>query len=257
MKTGVKVALGCLIAAVGAVVIGVVGVMMAGYWVKQKVTTKLEAIQGDQKQIDTYLQRAKANAFTPAPDGVITEAQLLKFLDVRKRIFAVYQKYGKEFEQLDKDHPKADAQASFQIFKSMMGAFNEVRLTNAQALAEVGMNPAEYAFLVGAVYRTYYAHEIAKSTGGKSASQVLEEAAKAVESASPSPEAGESLEARQAREEAQRQFRDGLRQVQEGAKALDVPPANLALFKKYEIEIKKYVMPGLELIDAIGAGLTQ
>ena len=37
-------------------------------------------------------------------------------------------------------------------------------------------------------------------------------------------------------------------QARENAKQLDVPPANIALFQKYEADIKKYAMSGLEWI---------
>ena len=36
--------------------------------------------------------------------------------------------------------------------------------------------------------------------------------------------------------------------TREGARGMDVPPQNVALFKKYEAEIKKYAMAGLEWI---------
>ena len=37
-------------------------------------------------------------------------------------------------------------------------------------------------------------------------------------------------------------------EVREAAQELDVPPANIALFKKYEADLKKYAMGGLEWI---------
>jgi hypothetical protein len=46
------------------------------------------------------------------------------------------------------------------------------------------------------------------------------------------------------------QLKGQVQQMQEQARAADVPQANLDLFKKYEVEIKKYVMPGLEVADA-------
>ncbi len=36
--------------------------------------------------------------------------------------------------------------------------------------------------------------------------------------------------------------------LDEAAKAIDVPRANVELFRKYESDIKKYAMNGLELI---------
>jgi hypothetical protein len=162
MNTGAKIAIGCGLAVVGLGVVGVVGMVATGYWVKQKVGGTLEKIQSDQKQIDTYLQQAKAHSFTAPSDGVITEAQLQKFLGVRKRVYPVYERYGKELEAMGKDKSKAPG---IQGFGTVMSAINELRLAQAKALAEEGVSPAEYGYLVGAVYTTYYAAAFQKSTG--------------------------------------------------------------------------------------------
>jgi hypothetical protein len=37
-------------------------------------------------------------------------------------------------------------------------------------------------------------------------------------------------------------------QAREAARQMDVPPENIELFRRYEAEIKKYAMSGLELI---------
>ena len=77
----------------------------------------------------------------------------------------------------------------------------------------------------------------------KAMAEQAEQAATAAE-ANPalSPEIKQQLRdaAKRAREEADRGV--------EMTKALDVPPANLALFKKHREEILKYTMGGLELI---------
>ena len=45
-----------------------------------------------------------------------------------------------------------------------------------------------------------------------------------------------------------REARKQSSEVRENARAMDVPPANIALFRKYETDIKKYAMGGLEWI---------
>ena len=49
-------------------------------------------------------------------------------------------------------------------------------------------------------------------------------------------------------EEGQQQLGRAGEEAREGAATMDVPPANVALFKKYEADIKKYAMGGLEWI---------
>ena len=84
-----------------------------------------------------------------------------------------------------------------------LGVLGEVRMAQAQALADVGMSEDEYRFMVQQVYKTLWASEVAK--------------------ASPAPEGA-------------------------SAPTLDVPPANITLFRKYETEVKQYAMGGLEWV---------
>ena len=247
MNTWGKIAIGCGVAVVGIGVVAVVGVVGGGYWLKQKVGGRIEEFQAGQKQIDTYLRQARANPFTAPTNGVITEPELLKFLAVRKKVFPVYEKYGKELEREGKEKS-----GGLQGFSTMMGAINELRLAQAKAMAEESVNPSEYAYLIGAVYKTYYAAAIAKGNGGKSPSEVAAEASKQLDQGMPSAAPGSELA--QQIEAAKRRFEEDAQKAQEAAKSMDVPPENLALFKKYDAEIQKYVMPGLEVVDAAFAG---
>ena len=128
------------------------------------------------------------------------------------------------------------------------------------------MSDDEYRFLVEQVYKTMWAAEVARQSGGKSVSeaagQAYDQAAKAMAEAAEqarraTAEADRSGNdaAEDAAEEAQEEVAKGaeeLRQeaaeARERAKDMDVPPANIALFQKYEAQIKQYAMSGLEWI---------
>jgi hypothetical protein len=144
LGTGTKVAIGCgLAAVVGGVVLAAV-VFGGLWWAKGKA----EQFTGHEAKIEELKKKANAVPFTEPADGVIREDRLVKFLDIRRRVFDV--------------------------------------------------------FMVQQVYKTLWASEVAK--------------------ASPGPEGGAS------------------------APTLDVPPANLALFREHETEIKQYAMGGLEWV---------
>jgi hypothetical protein len=192
LGTGAKVAIGCGI----AVVVG--GVMLAAvvfgglWWAKGKA----EQFTGREAKIEELKQRANAVPFTEPADGTVREDRLVKFLDIRRRVFDVYAKHKDELEAMNKKE-KAD----FSDVTRGLGVLAEVRLALAQAQADVGMGDDEYRFLIQQVYKTLWASEAAK--------------------ASPVP----------------------------GAPAApEVPPANIALFRKYETEIKQYAMGGLEWV---------
>jgi hypothetical protein len=267
VSTGAKVAIGCgIVVLVG--IVGVAAVFIGGaYWVKGKV----DAVTAEQSRIDDLKKKANTNTFTRPADSVIAEDRLVKFLDVRKRVFVVYQKHEPALTALQNKK-----QAELSDVTSGFTMINDIRLAQAQAQAEIGMSDDEYSFLVEQVYKSMWASEVAKSTGGKSVSQaageMFEKAASEMERASKDAEAARR-QARAAKDSASTEAAedaadsaaeaagetseqldksaDDLRKeadkVRENARAMDVPPANIALFQKYEADIKKYAMSGLEL----------
>ena len=179
MGTGGKIAIGCGIAVLVAGIVAVVALGGAVYWAKGKA----EELTGEQNRIEELHRKANANRFAPPADGAISEDRLQKFLDVRKRVYAVYEKHKEELDEMGKKK-----QGDFGDVRKGFALINELRLAQAQALADLGMSEDEYRFLVEQIY---------KSMG-----------------------AGDST----------------------------APSANVALFRKYEPDIKKYAMGGLEWI---------
>ena len=241
MGTGAKIAIGCLVAVAAAGIIGVAVVVGGAYWFKGKA----QQIAGEQKQIEEFQSKADANSFTRPADGRIREAQLQKFLEVRKAVFATYQKHEKELEA--RKHKQG---ADFGDVRTLFNVINEIRLAQARTQAAQGMSSEEYRFLVEQVYKSAWASEVARSTGGKSvseaASDASDEAAREMERQA--EHAGMPEEARKAMRKAAEKLREGSEDIDEQTRSLDVPPENIELFRKYESEIKRYAMTGLEAI---------
>jgi hypothetical protein len=239
------------------VIVVVAGIGGAAWWVKGKA----EAVAGDQDRIERLQEQANRNEFRRPSDGVIEEARLQKFLDVRRRVYDVYKKYEKQLDARGKKE-----QADFGDVTTAFGMINEIRLAQAQAQADLGMSDDEYRYLVEQVYKTMWAAEVAKQTGGKSVSQAAGEMydqaaqamAKAAEQARQAREQADRTDdeaAEDAAEESQEEVAEGAEELRrqaaearERAQEMDVPPANIALFRKYEPQIKQYAMTGLEWI---------
>ena len=195
MGTGAKVAIGCGIAAVvGGVILATI--VFGGLWWAK---TKAEEFTGHEAKIEELKKKANAVPFTEPEDGVVREDRLVKFLEIRRRVYDVYARHKDALEAMNQKK-----QADFSDVTRGLGVLGEVRMAQAQALADVGMSDDEYRFLLQQVYKTLWASEIAK--------------------ASPGPEGSAS------------------------APTVDVPPANLALFRKHEAAIKQYAMGGLEWV---------
>jgi hypothetical protein len=185
LGTGTKVVIGCGIAVVAGGVLLAVAVFGGLWWAKGKA----EQFTAHETKIEELKKKANAVPFTEPADGAIREDRLVKFLDIRRRVFDVYAKHKDALEAMNKKK-----QADVSDVARGLGVLSDVRMAQAQALADVGMSEEEYRFMVQQVYKTLYASEVAKQT------------------------------------------------------APGVPPANIALFRKYEAEIKQYAMGGLEWV---------
>jgi hypothetical protein len=262
MSTGAKIAIGCGVLVVLTGLAAVVGIVGFGFWAKGKAETALAGAQeeiAEHSRIQQILDSANENAFTPPPDGVLSEARLVAFLDVRKRVFTVYEANKDEIDAFGRQQSGQEPSLT-DLAKGLTKGFailNQLRLARAQGLVATGMSEAEYAHLVAAVYTSMIASEVGKATGEKSVSEAtsehLKEAARQMEAqADATPDPNLPPEAQQAFKDAQEQMRQAQRALEResaeaaGRKDADVPPQNIALFRKYEEEIKKYAMSGLE-----------
>ncbi|HUL79324.1 MAG TPA: hypothetical protein VL691_18815 [Vicinamibacteria bacterium] len=263
MGTGAKVALGCgcLVLLGAAAVVGVVGT--GAWWAKGKLSEaagSLERVAAKTKEIDRWEKKANANLYTAPTDGVIPEARFLKFLETRKRVYAVYGRYEADLKDLQKKSETAGDKLSPSDLWSAGGKLGEmfgaIRLEQMKALADLGMSEEEYRAIQIAVYKTAWAADTEKHTGktpAEAVSQSLSEAAKGMEGA-----ARAGLEAAQkqgvpgssnlSEEDVKRAQAQMAQLSQEAGQALAVPKANVELFRKYEADIKKYAMHGLAFV---------
>ena len=125
MGTGTKVAIGCGIAAVmGGVVLAAV-VFGGIWWAKGKA----EQFTGHEAKIEELKKKADAVPFTEPADGVVREDRLVKFLEVRRRVFDVYAKHKDELEAMNKKK-----QAGLSDLAHGLGVLGEVRNTSASTL---------------------------------------------------------------------------------------------------------------------------
>jgi hypothetical protein len=246
LTRGVKIALGCLgagcLVAAGAAIVLVFGIGATAHWLKGKT----ESFVSQEERIEDLKRKANAVPFTRPQDGVISEERLLKFLEIRKRVFLVYQKYRAELEALE-DKKEGD----LRDLKTVFSVFADVRVALAQAMADVGMSEDEYQFLVQAVYHSAWASAIEKDTG-KPASEAMgdlvkkagEAMKKGVETARKEGVPG----AKDVPDDTVSSAEEQMAKAAEAMKSIDPPKANIELFRKHEATIKKYAMHGLELV---------
>jgi hypothetical protein len=253
LSKGAKIALGCGLAAVlaaGAAVIVVGGLAWWGIGKAKEATKGMEGMVAEQEAAEKDLQKANANPFTAPEDGVVQEDRLVRFLAVRKRIHdEVYLKH-KDMIEAQAQKEKADLSA----LAKLPLIIAELHAAKARGLAQQGMSEAEFGWLFRTVYGNLVLDGMARSGDGTTVAEAdrasLKAMAEQAEQAAAVAEANPALPA-----EMKQQLRDAAKRAREEAdrgvemtKALDVPPANLALFQKHREEILKYTMGGLELL---------
>jgi hypothetical protein len=250
LSKGAKIALGCGLAAVLAAGAAVVVVGGLAWWGIGKAKEATEGIVAEQEAAEKDLQKANANPFTPPEDGVVQEDRLMKYLAVRKRVHdEVYVKH-KDMIEAQAKQEKADLSA----LAKLPLIIAELRAAKARGLAQQGMSEAEFSWLFGTVYGNLILDGMARGGDGTSVADAnrasVRAAAEAAEQAAQAAEANPSLpaEAKQQLREAADRARAEADGAAEMTKALDVPPANRALFEKHREEILKYTMGGLELL---------
>lgn len=254
MSKGLKFAIfGCLTVIIIGVLAGGVGTFLVGKWFKKKTETLGNLIGTENSEYGKKMTELKKDyPFTPPAGDVITEDQLVRFLAVRKEVYQVWKNHEVEFKKMaDQKNPDLSAP-----LKSL-DVLNEVRMKQAEALAEHHMGPDEYRYLVQMVYITWIASGTKDVLKDKSITQIgkeqlqtqIDNLDKQIKDPGTNDEVRKQLQS--VRDQLQKQL-DGLDQNQELAKADEalnsIPQQDLDLFKKHEEEIKQYSMAGLELL---------
>jgi hypothetical protein len=246
MSTGAKIAIGCgcLVLLAGAAVLGVVGA--GAWWAKGKleeVGGGIESMTAQAEETERYEKQANDNAYTPHPNGVIAEDRFLKFMDVRRQVHAVYEKYESQLKDIEKKADSSNDKLTLSELWSAGGALarmaGDIRLAQMKALATIGMSATEYHEIQMAVYRSAWASASQSQSGQMPAEAVTTAMA---EAARQIPKGAMS-------EEDARRLEEELKKAgQQAGQTLQVPPENVALFRKYEADIRQYAMSGLAFI---------
>jgi hypothetical protein len=261
--TGRKIVFGCgcLVLLGAAAALGVLG--MGAWWAKgrlQEMAGGLGSISKTADEIDAWTKKANANPYVPRPDGVVTEPRLVKFLETRRRVYAVYERYQQDIRELQKKaETPADKLKARDIWSAggkLAEVFGAIRLAQMKGLAEVGMSEAEYRDIQLAVYKSAWASDTERRSGklpAEAVSQSMTTAAAEVEKAMRSGVRAAQKEnvpgAGQLSPEDAKRVRDTISELGDDAgEALAVPRANVELFRKHEAEIRKYAMNGLAYI---------
>jgi hypothetical protein len=259
MGKGTKIAIGCgcLLLLVAVAAVGVLG--WGAWWAKSKLhqaKAGVERMTAQSEELERFEKQANANPYTPPGDGVIAEPRFLKFIEVRKQVYAVYERYESELRALQKKSDSATDKLTLSEVWSAGGTLAEmagaIRLAQMKGLAAVGMSESEYRDIQMAVYKSAWASESETKSGqlpAEAVSQEMTEAGKQMKEAMEAARKQGVPGADKMTDEDARKLEEQMTQMGKGAgDALHVPRANVELFRRHQAEIKKYAMNGLAFL---------
>ncbi len=243
MKPWMKVALGCLAVSVIAVFLLVAGLVGLGYWAKNKV----REVAGGGAEVEEARQTANAVPFVSPAGKVISESRLVKFIEVRARVSTVYEKYRGEIESRV-GKLKQGKSLDFGDLSTGLTLIGELQKAEALALAKEGMSEDEYAFITGEVYKSMWTDFGAGEASKKAVEDAAQAAKAAAEGMKGSGTEGLPPEAREALARAGSEMAAGTETASREIENMGTAPENVILFKKYEADLKKYAMTGLNIL---------
>jgi hypothetical protein len=218
------------------------------YYVRSKVLKYAEG-SGDYQEKSKQLNQQYP--FQTPSSGIISEAQILRFIAVRKQVHLVYARYESEFKNLE------SKQMDLSLFTKGWNSIKEIREEHQKALDAQKMSPNEYEYIVNQVYKTWMAtgaKDMLKDRSFKDVARSgLEESIDKIDRQLADPKTPETAKSalQKTREEFQKQMQnlDHNSVVNTMDSTLQsIPPENLKLFQKYSKQLKEYSMGGLELV---------
>ncbi len=257
---------GCLIAlgAVGVLfVVLALAVTFVLHKAKNVVEGLAEGVGTSPKMVERIESLNESYAFQIPEDNHITEAQLQRFIDVKKEFAEEVRGHKAEFEALDKkaSEKKAGFKEAMEGFKLL----GKIRREFLDSLDKHRMSPKEYAYITGQVYSSYLASAY-KQTAKESSEGIAEmrESYQAhreeIEKKLQDPELTEEM--RESLKQTLKTYKQTLLQAESGVRGLEkqaeqVPAENLRLFEKYRPQLEELNTWGFELwgLSLVGAGL--
>jgi hypothetical protein len=154
----------------GTAFLGLVGA--GAWWAKGKLeeaSAGIDRMTAESEEISRLQKQANANPYTPPADGVIGEPRLLKFLEARRQVHAVYGRYESELRELQKKAESPNDKLTLSELWSAGGSLTRmagtIRLAQMKALVEVGMSESEYRDIQLAVYASAWASASERESG--------------------------------------------------------------------------------------------
>lgn len=247
-----------LIGCVGIIVIGTIAFMALFYYGKKVVTEKVHKIEnisgGAESDYGKKAAKLKdAHPFTAPADNVITEDQLMRFLSVRKAVYAVYKQNEAEIKSMQNRPGNVS-----DVWKGMEFV-NDLRMAQVNELEKQNMSTEEYQFIAVMIYAGWIGKAAKEGLKGEKSyedatnnqlqKQIDEMDKQLADPNTPEATKTQLRTLRDTLESQKKVLTPEMKELDQGLQK--IPQQNMDLFDKHKEEIEKYSMGGLEMFGLV------
>ncbi len=154
MSTGAKVAIGCGVALLIAIVAAAIFVFFAGRFVSEQIGGF-----GAQKEAsETFDRLAAEYPFEPPADGVVSDRQASTFFNVTDEVWPTVADYADQLNRVIRQAEQSEDETELRDFMSGMEAMGKIlraRLVLAQTLESYQMSNHEYVWTGSTLMQAY------------------------------------------------------------------------------------------------------
>lgn len=166
MSTGAKIAIGCGILAVVAIVGVIVAIVAGGMFVSKKANEFTGGMEAQQEASETIQKLESDHPFTPPQDGIVDGDRAEKFFAVTDDAWEGMQDWVEDMEDRSEDIESGDGEAGFGDAMAGLQGLGRSRVALSEALADHDMPVSEYLWTGMALAHAYEAlDQPAESSG--------------------------------------------------------------------------------------------
>lgn len=155
MSTGMKVAIGCGIVAILAIVALIVAGVAGGLFLKRKADQFTGGVEAQTEAGETMQQLEADHPFTPPADGLIGADRADRFFEVTDDAWAEMEEVAEDLSERSRDIEERGGEAGMRDAMAGLQGLGRARVALADALEENGMPASEYLWTGLALMRAY------------------------------------------------------------------------------------------------------
>ena len=166
MSTGTKVAIGCGIAAVLAIVVVVIAMVAGGMFLKDKADDMVGGFEAQEEASQKVQELEREHPFTAPADGIVDPDRAETFLAVTNTAWEKMREDMEDLAERGESIEESGGEAGFGDAMAGVQTLGRSRVAIAEALDEHEMPVSEYIWLGMELTRAYQAIDMAPEQSG-------------------------------------------------------------------------------------------